>query len=106
MADLIRERWGAVISKTGRVDRSVPQSVLDIVNWCVAPKAEDRPHARELRERIENLHLHIMAHTEDDSYQIVFTDMVQASERHLIPEQVTKADLDPEDHVDEDGIPF
>lgn len=47
-----------------------------------------------------------MARMEDDSYQKVFADMIQAPEGHLIQAQLTNPDLDSEVQIDEDGIPF
>ena len=106
MADMIEELWKTVLSKTGNVDRSVPLSILDIVNWCVSPRAEDRPNATKLREKIEELHMHVLTRMEDESYQIVFTDMVQAPELYRMRAHVEDLDISLEGQIDEDGIPY
>jgi serine/threonine protein kinase len=102
MADMIEERWKAVLAKTERVDRAVPQCLLDIVLWCVAPQPQDRPQAKELRTKIEDLHQNVL----NDDYEVVFTDLVQAPESTVIQAQMTTLDLDFEVQIDEDGIPF
>jgi hypothetical protein len=78
-----------------------PKCLLDIMNWCIAPRTQDWPLAGELRERIENLHGDLMVLVDND-YEIVFTDLVQAPETPLAQAQTSGLDLGSEE-FDEDG---
>lgn len=109
MANMVQERWKIVQTKTGRVNRLVPKPLLDIIKWCINPKPEDRPSAKDLRERLENLHSDVLKQMEDGEYRIVFTDMVDATEYNLGQTERTDViddDNDYDGQVDGDGIPF
>lgn len=105
IADMVKERWKAVLTRTGTADRSVPSCILEIINWCIHPEPKNRPSADSLYRHVQDLHSSLLTENAEGDYDMVFTEMKKVPDQYPTTESGT-AEFQNTADIDEDGIPY